>query len=102
MNLGIVGWRGMVGSVLINRMDQNNDFGLFNITLLSSSNFKSKLSTKYSDLKYEKSDNLDCLLSQDIIISCQGSEYTKKSLSYFKKKRLVWLLGGCSFRFENE
>ena len=27
MNLGIVGWRGMVGSVLINRMDQHNDFG---------------------------------------------------------------------------
>ena len=47
MNLGIVGWRGMVGSVLINRMDQNNDFGLFNTTLLSSSNFKSKLSIKY-------------------------------------------------------
>ena len=71
----------MVGEVWLgpyfNRMDQNNDFALFNTTLLSSSNFKSKLSTKYPDLKYEKSDNLDCLLSQDIIISCQGSEYTK-------------------------
>ena len=86
MNLGIVGWRGMVGSVLINRMDQNNDFGLFNITLLSSSNFKSKLSTKYPNLEYEKSDNLDCLLSQDIIISCQGSEYTKKVYPILKKK----------------
>ena len=40
-------------------MDQNNEFGLFNTTLLSSSNFKSKLSIKYSDLKYDKSDNLD-------------------------------------------
>ena len=86
MNLGIVGWRGMVGSVLINRMDQHNDFGFFNTTFLSSSNFKSRLSTKYSDLKYEKSDNLDCLLSQDIIISCQGSEYTKKTYSILRKK----------------
>ena len=47
MNLGIVGWRGMVGSVLINRMDQHNDFEFFNTTFLSSSNFKSRLSTKY-------------------------------------------------------
>jgi len=86
MNLGIVGWRGMVGSVLINRMDQHNDFEFFNTTFLSSSNFKSRLSTKYSDLKYEKSDNLDCLLSQDIIISCQGSEYTKKTYSILRKK----------------
>ena len=86
MNLGIVGWRGMVGSVLINRMDHHNDFGFFNTTFLSSSNFKSKLSTKYPDLKYEKSDNLDCLLSQDIIISCQGSEYTKKTYPILRKK----------------
>jgi len=86
MNLGIVGWRGMVGSVLINRMDQHNDFEFFNTTFLSSSNFKSRLSTKYSDLKYEKSDNLDCLLSQDIIISCQGSEYTKKTYPILRKK----------------
>ena len=104
MNLGIVGWRGMVGSVLINRMDQYNDFGFFNTTFLSSSNFKSKLSTKYPDLKYEKSDNLDCLLSQDIIISCQGSEYTKKTYPILRKKGWsgYWVDAASSLRMNED
>jgi len=104
MNLGIVGWRGMVGSVLINRMDQHNDFEFFNTTFLSSSNFKSKLSTKYSDLKYEKSDNLDCLLSQDIIISCQGSEYTKKTYPILRKKGWsgYWVDAASSLRMNED
>ena len=104
MNLGIVGWRGMVGSVLINRMDQNNDFGLFNTTLLSSSNFKSKLSIKHPNLKYEKSDNLDCLLSQEIIISCQGSEYTKKIYPLLRKKGWTgfWVDAASSLRMNED
>lgn len=104
MNLGIVGWRGMVGSVLINRMDQNNDFGLFKTTLLSNSNFKSKLSTKYPDLKYEKSDNLDCLLSQDILISCQGSEYTQKIYPILRKKGWsgYWVDASSSLRMNED
>ena len=104
MNLGIVGWRGMVGSVLINRMNQNNDFGLFNTTLLSSSNFKSKLSTKYPNLKYEKSDKVDCLMSQDIIVSCQGSEYTEKIYPTLRKKGWsgYWVDAASSLRMDED
>ena len=37
MKVGIVGWRGMVGSVLLQRMQQENDFELIEPTLFSTS-----------------------------------------------------------------
>ncbi|HEY2024652.1 MAG TPA: aspartate-semialdehyde dehydrogenase, partial [Paraburkholderia sp.] len=38
MNVGLVGWRGMVGSVLMQRMQQEGDFDLIEPVFFSTSN----------------------------------------------------------------
>ena len=46
MLVGIVGWRGMVGSVLIQRMLQEGDFNFFETRFFSTSNAGDKVSEK--------------------------------------------------------
>lgn len=72
MNLGIIGWRGMVGSVLLDRLGLCGDLEKFNTTLFSSSK---KGTGPLGELK--DSYDLKALSSMDIIISCQGSDYTQ-------------------------
>ncbi|TDJ06484.1 MAG: aspartate-semialdehyde dehydrogenase [Deltaproteobacteria bacterium] len=73
MKLGIIGWRGMVGSVLLDRLNECGDLDIFNTTLFSTSQTgRGPLGELKSSFDY------DALASMDIIISCQGSEYTKE------------------------
>lgn len=75
--VGIVGQRGMVGSVLFERMLAENDFDYISPTVLSTSQ-AGKPGPTINGKSYELGDayDLDLLSSQDIIISTQGSEYT--------------------------
>ncbi|AFP83949.1 aspartate-semialdehyde dehydrogenase [Candidatus Carsonella ruddii] len=70
IKIGIIGWRGLVGSVLINRL--KNSF------INKYSNFY-LFSTKKIFFNYNIYNAFDIklLYNMDIIISCQGSEYTK-------------------------
>lgn len=77
--VGIVGWRGMVGSVLMDRMLEEGDFKLID------SHFFSTTQTGYEgpDLGEGKqflqnSRSLSDLQQMDIIMSCQGSDYTNE------------------------
>ncbi|RLA64346.1 MAG: aspartate-semialdehyde dehydrogenase [Epsilonproteobacteria bacterium] len=72
MKLGIIGWRGMVGSVLLDRLKTCGDLERFNTTLFSSTQ---KGLGPLGELK--DSFDLKSLSSMDIIISCQGSDYTQ-------------------------
>jgi aspartate-semialdehyde dehydrogenase len=81
MKLGIIGWRGMVGSVLLGRLSECGDLDKFNTTLFSTSQ------TGNGPLGELKSSfDLDALGSMDIIISCQGSEYTQEIHPQIKSK----------------
>ena len=75
--VGLVGWRGMVGSVLMQRMREENDFAHIEPVFLTTSNVGGKapdFAAGASALKDAK--NIDELKSLDIIISCQGGDYT--------------------------
>ena len=76
--VGIIGQRGMVGSVLIKRMKEEDDFESFIPFFFSTSQVGQK-SPEFSENK-ELLDAylLDDLKEMDIILTCQGSEYTKK------------------------
>ena len=75
--LGIVGWRGMVGSVLVGRMRDERDFDLVDPLFFSTSQAGSKgpdIGRAIAPVADAKS--LAALKDMDIIISCQGGDYT--------------------------
>lgn len=79
--VGLVGWRGMVGSVLMQRMREENDFALIEPIFFTTSNvggdapnFAPELGQGGARLKDAK--DIAGLKQMDIIISCQGGDYT--------------------------
>ena len=76
--LGIVGWRGMVGSVLIGRMQEEKDFAHVETTLFSTSQAgEAAPAFAGSGKTLQDANNLDALAAMDIIITCQGGDYSK-------------------------
>lgn len=77
--VGLVGWRGMVGSVLMQRMEQENDFANITPTFFTTSQTGQPAPAfggKSAGVLEDASD-IDALGAQDIIITCQGGDYTK-------------------------
>jgi aspartate-semialdehyde dehydrogenase len=77
MRVGLVGWRGMVGSVLMQRMQEENDFALVEPVFFTTSNVGGKgpaVGTETPSLKDAHA--IDELKTMDIVISCQGGDYT--------------------------
>jgi len=75
--VGFVGWRGMVGSVLMQRMHAERDFALIEPVFFSTSRvgemgpFVGKESAPLKDAKSVKE-----LAAMDVVVSCQGGDYT--------------------------
>lgn len=78
LRVGIVGWRGMVGSVLMERMINGNDFsGLDPLFFSTSQAGQSGPDIGMSAPAVEDAHDLDILREMDVIISCQGGSYTE-------------------------
>ncbi|MEM8594548.1 MAG: aspartate-semialdehyde dehydrogenase [Pseudomonadota bacterium] len=73
--VGFVGWRGMVGSVLMDRMQAENDFRDIDAVFFSTSNAGGDAPFDCGVLK--DAADIDALKALDIVVSCQGGEYTK-------------------------
>ena len=76
--VGLVGWRGMVGSVLLERMQQENDFAHIDTTFFTTSQ-TGQLGPDLAGPAKPLLDamDFDSLAKMDIIITCQGGDYTK-------------------------
>jgi aspartate-semialdehyde dehydrogenase len=77
MKVGIVGWRGMVGSVLMERMTAERDFELFDSMFFSTSNAGGaapRVARAAPTLK--DAGDIDALKACDTIVTCQGGDYT--------------------------
>ncbi len=76
--VGLVGWRGMVGSVLMQRMQAEGDFALIEPMFFSTSNAggAAPAQAKNETRLFDASD-ITALKRCDIIITAQGGEYTK-------------------------
>lgn len=75
--VGLVGWRGMVGSVLMQRMQEENDFAHIEPVFFSTSNAGGKapaMAKNESTLK--DANDIEALKKCDIILTCQGGDYT--------------------------
>jgi aspartate-semialdehyde dehydrogenase len=77
MKVGLVGWRGMVGSVLMARMREEGDFADIEPVFFTTSQLGQAgpdIGRDVPPLKDAKS--IDGLSAMDVIISCQGGGYT--------------------------
>ena len=76
---GLVGWRGMVGSVLIDRMVAEGDFDLIEPVFFSTSNAGGKApSQAKNETTLKDAFDIDALKKCDIIITAQGGDYTSE------------------------
>ena len=74
---GLVGWRGMVGSVLIDRMQAEGDFELIEPVFFSTSNAGGKAPAQArNETTLKDAFDIDALKKCDIIITAQGGDYT--------------------------
>jgi aspartate-semialdehyde dehydrogenase len=77
--VGLVGWRGMVGSVLLDRMVQEGDFALIEPIFFSTSNPGGKAPDQAkNETSLADAYNIVALKRCDIIITAQGGDYTGK------------------------
>jgi aspartate-semialdehyde dehydrogenase len=75
--VGLVGWRGMVGSVLMDRMQAENDFALIEPVFFSTSNIGGKAPAfAKNETTLQDGYSIDALKRCDIIITAQGGDYT--------------------------
>ncbi len=79
MKVGLIGWRGMVGSVLMGRMREEQDFDLIDPVFFTTSNVGSKAPDIGKDVPALKDAMSIADLKQcDVIITAQGGDYTKE------------------------
>ena len=79
MNVGIIGWRGMVGSVLVQRMREERDFEHIDPVFFSTSQAGAaapEIGKRAPAVKDAR--DLAALSANDVLISCQGGDYTSE------------------------
>ena len=77
--VGLIGWRGMVGSVLMQRMLEERDFDLIEPVFFTTSNVGGQgpaIGKGIAPLKDAYS--IDELKGLDVILTCQGGDYTNE------------------------
>ena len=77
--VGLVGWRGMVGSVLMDRMQTEGDFDLIEPLFFSTSNSGGKApALAKNETTLQDAFNIEALKRCEIIITAQGGDYTSE------------------------
>jgi aspartate-semialdehyde dehydrogenase len=78
LKVGFVGWRGMVGSVLMERMRAEQDFAQIEPTFFTTSNVGGMGPAEACGTPLKDAHDLAELKGTDAIVTCQGGDYTKK------------------------
>lgn len=75
LRVGFIGWRGMVGSVLLERMRQENDFAGLEPVFFSTSNTGGAAPAEAgAGARLKDANDLKALASCEVLISCQGGD----------------------------
>ncbi|TAN10646.1 MAG: aspartate-semialdehyde dehydrogenase [Burkholderiaceae bacterium] len=103
--VGFVGWRGMVGSVLMARMQAEKDFDLIEPVFFSTSDAGGAApAMAKNERRLQDASDVNALGRCDIIITCQGGDYTH---GVFPKLRAAgwkghWIDASSALRMEND
>lgn len=104
--VGFVGWRGMVGSVLMDRMLEDNDFDLIDepvfFTTSQVGQAGPNIGKEIPPLK--DATDIDELKKMDAIVTCQGGDYTKQVFSDLRASgwQGYWIDAASSLRMADD
>ena len=87
-SVGLVGWRGMVGSVLMQRMRDEGDFALVEPVFFSTSNAGGRAPDWAGATALQNAFDIDALKKLPIILTAQGGDYTTEV--YTKLRASGW------------
>ena len=103
MRVGLVGWRGMVGSVLMQRMREEHDFDVIEPVFFTTSQIGGKGPDIGKDVPVLKdARNIDELRAMDAIISTQGGDYTSEIFGKLRASgwKGYWIDAASTLRME--
>ncbi|WP_105258688.1 aspartate-semialdehyde dehydrogenase [Pseudoalteromonas sp. T1lg88] len=103
--VGLVGWRGMVGSVLLERMQQEQDFAHIDVTFFTTSQ-TGQLGPDIAGTPkpLQSAYDLEALAQMDIILTCQGGDYTHEVYQSLRDKgwQGYWIDAASALRMSDE
>ena len=105
LRIGFIGWRGMVGSVLMQRMREENDFAGLDPVFFSTSNTGGAAPKEAGDGAILKdAADLRELARCDVLISCQGGEYTSEVYGPLRKNNWkgYWIDAASTLRMSDD
>jgi aspartate-semialdehyde dehydrogenase len=105
LRVGFIGWRGMVGSVLMQRMREEKDFTRIEATFFSTSNAGGAApqeSINGATLKDAR--DVAELARYDVLVSCQGGDYTKEVYAPLRKNgwKGFWIDAASTLRMADD
>ncbi|AIN19101.1 aspartate-semialdehyde dehydrogenase [Yersinia rochesterensis] len=104
-NVGFIGWRGMVGSVLMQRMIEERDFdGIRPVFFSTSQHGQAAPSFAGQQGTLQDAYDIDALSALDIIITCQGGDYTNEVYPKLRKAgwQGYWIDAASSLRMQDD
>lgn len=105
MKVGFVGWRGMVGSVLMERMQSENDFADIEPIFFTTSNVGGAAPAVAAGLPALKDAySVEDLKQLDVIVTCQGGDYTNEIFPKLRSSGWdgYWIDAASSLRMEDD
>jgi len=104
LRVGLIGWRGMVGSVLLQRMREEGDFTGVEPLFFSTSNAGGAAPKESAGAPLRDASNLKDLGACDVLISCQGGEYTTEVYAPLRKNgwKGYWIDAASTLRMSDD
>lgn len=103
--VGLIGWRGMVGSVLMQRMLEEQDFDLIEPVFFTTSNVGGQGPAIGKDIAALKDAySIDDLKGLDVILTCQGGDYTSEVFPKLREASWqgYWIDAASSLRMDDD
>jgi aspartate-semialdehyde dehydrogenase len=104
LRVGLIGWRGMVGSVLMQRMREEGDFARLDPVFFSTSNVGGAAPLEANGALLKDAMDSRELAACDILISCQGGEYTTQVYAPLRKSgwKGYWIDAASTLRMSDD
>ena len=103
--VGFIGWRGMVGSVLMQRMTRQKDFNRLQAFFFTTSQKGQSVSiVDNQSMRLEDAYDLDALIQMEIIVTCQGSDYSRLILPKLRARgwQGFWIDAASHYRMDED
>lgn len=104
--VGFVGWRGMVGSVLMQRMLEDNDFQRINEPVFFTTSQAGQAGPDIGRdiLPLQDANDIELLMTMDAIVTCQGGDYSKQIHPELRNKGWngYWIDAASSLRMDDQ